>query len=307
MQLDATSTGARCGDAEFCQIAQRTAGGKGIANWLRQIKERSHLCWLTVIIITTRRRATPPETSVNAQQGPDLRYYFMLHFSSSIVNVRPSLKHDYLISVSLCCLMSFYLSLLYRASIGQFVICTVKKSSFILSIVSMFASNRAFMKCLLRGHRIALTWVVFLSCGSNFCHLQIKTVVYFTVHVCFVCSDCLSFPSQCSPRNRDLIHHGSQISAALDHNMKDWRVCRLSEVEKLVWGENLVLSALVKVCSFLRAQCQSLWGTADRVNWSVMQYVHFSGRPTGCAKSSLRTASLFAGLPMTSKSHLVFL
>lgn len=123
----------------------------------------------------------------------------------------------------------------------------------------------------------------------------------------FVCSECFSFPAQCSQRNEVLIHQRSQISPALDHNMKDWRVSRLSEVEKLVWGENLVLSALVKVCSFLRVQRQSLRGAADRVNWSVMQYVHFSGRPTGCAKGSLRTAMVFAGVPVTSKSHLALL
>lgn len=117
----------------------------------------------------------------------------------------------------------------------------------------------------------------------------------------------VSSSAQCSPRTEGLNYQASQTSPALDHNMKDWRLSTLSEVEKLVWGENLVLSALVKVCSFLRVQCQSLWRTVDRVNWYVMQYVHFSGRPMGCAKGVLRTVSLFAELPVTSKSYLLFL
>lgn len=72
-------------------------------------------------------------------------------------------------------------------------------------------------------------------------------------------------------------------------------------------GEKLVLSAQVKVFSTPRVQCQSRRDAADRVNWSVMQYAHFSGRPTGCAKGTLRTAMPFAKIATTFRSHSVSL
>lgn len=127
---------------------------------------------------------------------------------------KPSLYHDYLLLFNRDCICHLHY---------------IKEN---VSVVSVLATNWVFIKWLLWGHRFIF---IFLYVGgemSSFYYLWIKIVIYLMVNIGFVSSERFSFPAQCSLRNRGLIYQGSQISPALDHNTKAWKVFGLSEVEK---------------------------------------------------------------------------
>lgn len=135
---------------------------------------------------------------------------------------------------------------------------------------------------------------------------------YMVFHVYLLCGKILGggVGACCSQRGGGKKKKKTSNTSNLLHLNPTWKTkdspdsarCRST-----VRGQKPVLSAQGKVCGSPRARCQSRWGAADRVNWSVMQHAHFSGRPTGCAKGSLRTAMPFTRIATTFRSHFVSL